>query len=140
MGMLEVFFGKKRRARKVKKSPGRKPKRGHYVKSLSKSRAFVTVRGRKRKLHRGANGGLYYRTKSGRRYIDAKVLKRRGHVLSSKKRRVSRAVKKLRRRKRKLLQTKAAIAARKAYRLRKARKARRVRRVRRVRKTRFGLW
>lgn len=133
MGMLEVFFGKKRRARKAaKKSPGRKPKRAHYVKSLPKSRAFVTVRGRKRKLHRGANGGLYYRTKSGRHYIDAKVLKRRGHVLSPKKRRVRRAVKKLRRlRKRKLLQTKAAIAARKAYRRRKLRKAR---------KTRFGRW
>ena len=139
--MLEVFFGKKRRARKAaKKSPGRKPKRGHYVKSLPKSRAFVTVRGRKRKLHRGANGGLYYRTKSGRHYIDAKVLKRRGHVLSPKKRRVRRAVKKLRLRKRKLLQTKTAIAARKAYRLRKARKARKVRKGRKTRKTRFGMW
>lgn len=123
--MLSLFFGKKRRARKAKKSPGRRPKRGHYVKSLPKSRAFVTVRGRKRKLHRGANGGLYYRTKSGRHYIEAKVLKRRGHLLSPKKRRVRRAVKKLRRRKRrKLKMTKAAIAARRAYRLRKKRMAR----------------
>lgn len=128
-GLMEVFFGKKRRARKAKKSPGRRPKRGHYVKSLPKSRAFVTVRGRKRKLHRGANGGLYYRTKSGRHYIEAKVLKRRGHLLSPKKRRVRRAVKKLRRRKRrKLKMTKAAIAARRAYRLRKKRMAR------------FGMW
>ena len=120
--MLSLFFGKKRRARKAKKSPGRRPKRGHYVKSLPKSRAFVTVRGRKRKLHRGANGGLYYRTKSGRHYIEAKVLKRRGHLLSPKKRRVRRAVKKLRRRKRrKLKMTKAAIAARRAYRLRRKR-------------------
>lgn len=124
--MLSLFFGKKRRVRKAKKSPGRRPKRGHYVKSLPKSRAFVTVRGRKRKLYRGANGGLYYRTKSGRHYIEAKVLKRRGHVLSPKKRRVRRAVKKLRRRKaRKLKMTKAAIAARRAYRLRKKRMARR---------------
>ena len=123
--MLSLFFGKKRRARKAKKSPGRRPKRGHYVKSLPKSRAFVTVRGRKRKLHRGANGGLYYRTKSGRRYIEAKVLKRRGHVLSPKKRRVRRAVKKLRRRKhRKLKMTKTAVAARRAYRLRKKRMTR----------------
>lgn len=129
MGMLEVFFGKKRRARKAKKSPGRRPKRGHYVKSLPKSRAYVTVRGRKRKLYRGANGGLYYRTKSGRHYIEAKVLKRRGHLLSPKKRRVRRAVKKLRRRKRrKLKMTKTAIAARRAYRLRKKRMAR------------FGMW
>jgi hypothetical protein len=127
--MLSLFFGKKRRVRKAKKSPGRRPKRGHYVKSLPKSRAFVTVRGRKRKLHRGANGGLYYRTKSGRHYIEAKVLKRRGHLLSPKKRRVRRAVKKLRRRKRrKLKMTKAAIAARRAYRLRKKRMAR------------FGMW
>lgn len=118
--MLSLFFGKKRRERKAKKSPGRRPKRGHYVKSLPKSRAFVIVRGRKRKLHRGANGGLYYRTKSGRHYIEAKVLKRRGHVLSPKKRRVRRAVKKLR----KLKMTKAAIAARRAYRLRKQRMAR----------------
>ena len=127
--ILSLFFGKKRRARKAKKSPGRRPKRGHYVKSLPKSRAFVTVRGRKRKLHRGANGGLYYRTKSGRHYIEAKVLKRRGHLLSPKKRRVRRAVKKLRRRKRrKLKMTKAAIAARRAYRLRKKRMSR------------FGMW
>lgn len=127
--MLSLFFGKKRRVRKAKKSPGRRPKRGHYVKSLPKSRAFVTVRGRKRKLHRGKNGGLYYRTKSGRHYIEAKVLKRRGHLLSPKKRRVRRAVKKLRRRKRrKLKMTKAAIAARRAYRLRKKRMAR------------FGMW
>jgi len=123
--MLSLFFGKKRRVRKAKKSPGRRPKRGHYVKSLPKSRAFVTVRGRKRKLHRGANGGLYYRTKSGRHYIEAKVLKRRGHLLSPKKRRVRRAVKKLRRRKRrKLKMTKTAIAARRAYRLRKKRMSR----------------
>ncbi len=128
MSLLEVFFGKKRRARKAKKSPGRRPKRGHYVKSLPKSRAFVTVRGRKRKLHRGANGGLYYRTKSGRHYIDAKVLKRRGHLLSPKKRRVRRAVKKLRKKRRKLKMTKAAIAARRAYRLRKKRMSR------------FGMW
>ena len=126
-GILSMFFGKKRRAHKTKRSPGRRPKRAHYVKSLAKSRAFVTVRGRRRRLHRGANGGLYYRTKSGRHYVDAKVLKRKQHMLSPKKRRVRRAVKKLRRRKRrKLKMTKAAVAARRAYRLRK--------------RTRFGLW
>ena len=126
MSDMLSFFGKK--SRKAKKSPGRRPKRGHYVKSLPKSRAFVTVRGRKRKLYRGANGGLYYRTKSGRRYIEAKVLKRRGHLLSPKKRRVRRAVKKLRKKRRKLKMTKTAIAARRAYRLRKKRMGR------------FGMW
>ena len=120
--MLSLFFGKKRRVRKAKKSPGRRPKRGHYVKSLPKSRAFVRVKGRKRKLYRGKNGGLYYRTKSGRNYIDTKVLKRRGHLLSPKRRRVRRAVKKLRRkRKRKLKMDKASRRRRQLYRLNKRR-------------------
>ena len=127
MGALELFFGKKRRVRRsTKKSVSSKPKRGRYVKSLSKSKSFVTVRGRKRKLYRGKNGGLYYRTKSGRKYIETKALKRRGRVLSPKKRRVRRVVKKLRRKK--LKQTAAAVKARRAYRLRKQRRAR------------FGLW
>jgi len=115
MNALELFFGKRRkRTKRTKKSPGRKPKRGHYVKSLPKSRAFVRVKGRKRKLYRGKNGGLYYRTKSGRNYIDAKVLKRRGHALSPKRRRVRRAVRKLK--KRKLKMDKASVRRRKLYR------------------------
>lgn len=121
-GMLSMFFGKPRR--KAKRSPGRRPKRGHSVRKLPRG-AFVIVRGRKRKLHRGSNGGLYYRTKSGRNYVPASVLRRKSHLLSPKKRRVRRAVKKLRRRKqRKLKQTKAAIAARRAYRRRKQRMSR----------------
>lgn len=118
--VLSMFFGRKSRTRRGKKSPGRRPKRGNYVRKLPKSKAYVTVRGRRRKLYRGKNGGLYYRTKSGRRYIAAKVLKRKGHMLSpSKKRRVRRVVKKLRkRRSRKLKMTKKAIAARRAYRKR----------------------
>lgn len=129
--MLSLFFGKKkRRPRKgsPKRSPGRRPKRGHLVKKLPKG-AYVIVRGRKRKLHRGSNGGLYYRTKSGRSYVPSSVLRRKSHLLSPKKRRVRRAVKKLRRRKQKKLKmTKAAKAARRAYRLRKKRMSR------------FGLW
>lgn len=118
---LELFFGRKRRrTRRTKRSPGRRPKRGHYIKSLPKSRAYVTVKGRKRKLYRGKNGGLFYRTKSGRNYIDTKVLRRRGHLLSPKRRRVRRSRKTLRRRRRrrKLKMTKKAIAARRAYRKR----------------------
>ncbi len=121
MDPLELFFGKKRRARKHKKSPGRKPKRGHGVKKLTKSMAYVVVRGRKRKLHRGANGGLYYRTKSGRTYVPTSVLRRKGHRLAKKalhKRRVRRH------KGRKLKMTKKAIAARKAYRKRMARRSR----------------
>ena len=129
MGMLELFFFFFLKTRKSKKSPGRKPKRGNMVKKLSKSQAYVVVKGRKRKLYKGANGGLYYRSRSGRVYVPAKVLKRKGHVLSPKKRRTRRAVKRLRRRRgRKLKQTKAAKAARAAYRRRKARLARRGRR------------
>jgi hypothetical protein len=128
MDPLELFFGKKRKARKQKKSPGRKPKRGHGVRKLPKSMAYVEVRGRKRKLHRGANGGLYYRTKSGRTYVPTSVLRRKGHRLAKKalrKRRVRRAKKVLRRRRgRKLKMTKKAIAARKAYRKRMARRSR----------------
>jgi hypothetical protein len=117
------LFGKKRRA---KKSPGRKPKRGHGVRKLPKSMAYVVVRGRKRKLHRGANGGLYYRTKSGRNYVPAAVLRRKGHVLAKKalKRRQVRRAKKQVRKGRKLKMTKKAIAARKAYKKRMARKSR----------------
>ena len=115
MDPLELFFGKRRRARKAKKSPGRKPKRGHGVRKLPKSQAYVVVRGRKRKLHRGANGGLYYRTKSGRSYVPTSVLRRKGHRLAKKALRKRR----IRRRKgRKLKMTKSAIAARKAYRKR----------------------
>ena len=126
MNALELFFGKRRkRTKRTKKSPGRRPKRGHYVKSLPKSRAFVRVKGRKRKLYRGKNGGLYYRTKSGRNYIDTKVLKRRGHLLSPKRRRVRRSVKKLRRkRKRKLKMDKASRRRRQLYRLKNKRRGR----------------
>ena len=132
MSALELFFGKKRRVRRAKRSPGRKPKRGHGVRKLPKRLAYVTVRGRKRKLYRGANGGLYYRTRSGRTYVPAKILKRKRHETAAyaamKKRRIRRRKKDHRRRRgRKLKMTKAAIAARRAYRLRKKRMG-------------FGLW
>ena len=87
--------------------------------------AYIVVGGRKRKLYKGHNGGLYYRTRSGRHYVPKSVLRRKGHLLSPKKRKVRRARKALRRRKaRKLKQTKAAKAARAAYRRRKARLSR----------------
>ena len=85
---LSLFFGKKRRS--VRKSPGRKPGRGRGVRKLSKSQAYVLVGKRKRKLHRGANGGLYYRTKSGRHYVPSAVLRRKKHALSPKRRRKGR--------------------------------------------------
>ena len=126
---MSFLFGKKRKATKrAKRSPGRRPKRGHYVASLKKG-AYVVVRGRKRKLHRGANGGLYYRSKSGKNYVSKKVLKRKGHLLSPGKRRVRRALKKLKKRKGKGKKSSAAKkrAARAALKRRKARMARRAR-------------
>ena len=92
---LAMFFGAKRKARKTKakkakRSPGRKPSRSGMVKSLPKSKAYVMVRTpkgtlRRRKLYLGKNGALYYRTKSGRHYVKKSVLKRKNHVLSPKK-------------------------------------------------------
>ena len=127
MSLMSFLFGKKRKATKrAKHSPGRRPKRGHYVASLKKG-AYVVVRGRKRKLHRGANGGLYYRSKSGKNYVSKQVLKRKGHLLSPGKRRVRRALKKLKKRKGKKSSAAKKRAARAAYKRRKNRLARRAR-------------
>ena len=128
MGLMSFLFGKKRTKRakltkRAKRSPGRKPKRDHFVAKLKKS-AHVVVRGRKRKLYRGKNGGLYYRSKSGKIYVSKRVLKRRGHLLSPGKRRVRRALKKLKKlKKRKLKKTAAAKRARAAYKRRKNRRS-----------------
>ena len=126
MGLLSFLFGKKRgpkRVKRAKRSPGRKPKRDHFVAKLKKS-AHVVVRGRKRKLYRGKNGGLYYRSKSGKIYVSKRVLKRRGHLLSPGKGRVRRALKK---RKGKKSSAAKKRAARAAYKRRAARMARRMR-------------
>lgn len=71
---LAMFFGAKKR--KVKRSPVRKVKKSHGT---------VVVGGRERKLFKGSNGGLYYKTKSGRTYVDAKFLRKH----SPKRRRAS---------------------------------------------------
>ena len=70
---LAMFFGAKKR----RKSPSRK----------SSSHGTVVVRGRERKLHKGKNGGLYYKTKTGRAYVDAKFI--RAHKKSPARRRAS---------------------------------------------------
>ena len=62
---LAMFFGAKKR--KVKRSPARK------VKKLP---GIIVVKGRERKLFKGSNGGLYYKTKSGRTYVDAKFVRK----------------------------------------------------------------
>ena len=63
---LAMFFGAKKR-RKVKRSPARKVKKSHGT---------IVVKGRERKLFKGSNGGLYYKTKSGRTYVDAKFVRK----------------------------------------------------------------
>jgi len=72
--MLELFFGKK------KKCKGRKVKKGRKVRKLS-SKARVVIGGKKRKVYKGCNGGLYYkRTKNGktyRVYISPKLLRKK---------------------------------------------------------------
>jgi hypothetical protein len=123
MGMLELFFGK------GKKCKGRRVK-GRKSRKISKS-AKVMVNGRKRKVYKGCNGGLYYkRTKNGktyRVYIKSKRL--------SKRRGGSRFGRRGVRRGTRLKQTKAARDARRRY--RKARKcAKKGMRLRRGRCTR----
>ena len=77
---LAMFFGAKKR----RKSPSKKR---DY-----KDHGKIVVGGKERKLMKGVNGGLYYKTKSGRTYVDAafvrkhKVSKRRS---SPKRRRAS---------------------------------------------------
>jgi len=63
---LAMFFGAKKR-RKVRRSPARKVKKSHGT---------IVVKGRERKLFKGSNGGLYYKTKSGRTYVDAKFVRK----------------------------------------------------------------
>ena len=130
MGLMSFLFGKKRgpkRVKRAKRSPGRKPKSGHYVAKLKKG-AYAVIRGKRRKLHRGKNGGLYYRTKSGKTYISKKVLKRMKRRTVGKRRvRRSPGKRRVRRTTRKLKQTPAARKARAAYKRRAARMARRMR-------------
>lgn len=76
---LAMFFGAKKR----RKSPKRRasPKR-------STTSRTVVVRGRERKLYKGKNGGMFYKTKSGRTYVDAKFVRAHSkHSMSPKRRR-----------------------------------------------------
>ena len=61
---LSMFFGAKKK---------RKSTRSVLT---DKCAGSVVVRGRTRKLYRGSAGGLYYKTKSGKRYLDKADAKR----------------------------------------------------------------
>ena len=84
---LAMFFGAKKR-RTVKRSPKRSPTR-----KVKKTVGTIVVKGRERKLFKGSNGGLYYRTKSGRTYVDSKFIRKHSpkRTRASPKRRVRRA-------------------------------------------------
>jgi hypothetical protein len=49
-------------------------------------RRYIMVRGRKRKLYRGKNGALFYRTRSGKTYIKG----RRRRAAAGRRRRARR--------------------------------------------------
>ena len=65
-----MFFGKKR------KSPKRKsPKRKSPKRKSTKSCGVIVVKGRERKVYLGLKGACYYKTKSGKTYVDKKRVK-----------------------------------------------------------------
>ena len=103
-GDYDMDFGRKKR---VGRPRGRRGIRGKSV----------IIRGRKRKVYRGKNGALYYRSRSGKVYLSVRRMRRmRGRRGRKSARRVRRG-----RSGRRLKMTKSAIAARRAYRRRKAR-------------------
>ena len=90
--------------------------RGKGRKSVRKTRKSVIVKGRKRRVYRGKNGALYYRSRSGKVYLSARKMRK-----MSMRRKGRKSGRKGRKGRKGLKMTKAAIAARRAYRRRKAR-------------------
>lgn len=105
MDSLAMFFGAKKRA--AKKSSSKRPaskrrvakrpvaKRPVAKKSATTSVGSIVVRGRERKVYRGRKGGLYYRSKGAKVYVDSKTVsrhhrgdaRRKTHRLSPQRRR-----------------------------------------------------
>jgi len=79
---LAMFFG----AKKARKSPKRKSPTRKSMVPKRKSAGTIVVRGRVRKLHRGVNGGLFYRTTAGKVYVKASPKRRKA---SPKRRKAS---------------------------------------------------
>ena len=78
---LAMFFGAKKR---VKRSPARKVK-STARKVKSPARAVITVGGRERKLYKSKTGAMYYKTKSGKTYVNSAFVRKH----SPKRRRAS---------------------------------------------------
>ena len=85
---LNMFFGAKKAkkspkpVKKAKKAPTKAPAKGVV--------GVVHVRGKsgkmlERKVYRGKKGGLFYKTKSGKTYVTASALKRKGSKTSPKR-------------------------------------------------------
>ena len=69
---LAMFFGKKKR--RTRKSPKRSVLKS--PKKVAKCCGMVVVKGRERKLYKGTKGGMFYKTKSGKTYVDAKFVRK----------------------------------------------------------------
>ena len=68
---LSMFFGKKRKSPK-RKSPKRKsPKR----ETSKPTCGVILIRGKERKVYTGPQGACYYKTKSGKTYVDKERVK-----------------------------------------------------------------
>ena len=66
-----MFFGKKRKSPK-RKSPKRKsPKR----ETSKPTCGVILIRGKERKVYTGPQGACYYKTKSGKTYVDKERVK-----------------------------------------------------------------
>jgi hypothetical protein len=94
----EFDFGRRRRRRR----PGRprtrrvrrgrrgrrtrRVRRGRRGRRAIKGRRYIMVKGRRRKLYRGKNGALFYRTRSGKTYIKG----RRRRAAAGRRRRARR--------------------------------------------------
>jgi len=80
MDSLAMFFGAKKakKAKKVAKKVAKKPamKKPAMKKPASKSVGSIMVRGRDRKVYKGAKGGLFYRSKGVKVYVDKKSVAR----------------------------------------------------------------
>ena len=97
---LNMFFGAKKAKKPVKKA--KKPVKKAVVKSPKggvKAVGVVHVRGKsgkmlERKVYKGKKGGLFYKTKSGKTYVSASMLKRKGSKTSPKRAPAKKPVKK----------------------------------------------
>lgn len=72
---LAMFFGAKKRKSPKRKSPKRAVRKSPKRVGV-KAVGVVVIKGRERKLYKGVNGGMYYRTKSGKTYVDAKFVRK----------------------------------------------------------------